>query len=512
MTADDPGSAAAAPASAEAARRRGNALARERRFAEAAEAYRAWAAAAPREAAAEFSLARALLLDGDEAAAAAACRRAAARDRGFFRAHLLLARLALAHGKPAHAQAHLKDAVDARPQAASLRAMLARVLLRRSRLRAAAKMAQTALAADPDCDAAALVLAELRIVDGDLAGARQMLRRLAERRPDWPELRELEEQIDARAILPPQPQREPATPAARRDPPPLAAAGGREGEAATHPEDRSDLLPAGAGAGVAVLAAPRIYAPVTSFEQMLLMRALILRQLRLHYRETRFGFLLEYVRPTVVMGLHFLLFEALKKPMPAKIPVELFIIGSFATWFAAVHVMRSTSHAPKDAAGIPGVSELHIALSRMAWEFMSMLSYSILCVVVLKLCGRPEPLPNLPKLTLYFALATLLGLGIGLVLQSLARVFASIETVNKNLFWILYVTSGHYFSVSAGRHGLADLVLWNPLLHISELTRQALYPGYPTALVSVVYPVAVAAGLIITGLVLERCTRHPLRD
>ena len=500
------------PHSPEARRLYGVTLACRRRFADAAAAFRAWAAVAPNEAAAEFSLARALLLAGEEAGAEAACRRAAARDRSRFRPHLLLARLALAQGRLAQAQAHLKDAVEARPQAASLRAMLARVLLRRSRLKGAAKMAQMALAADPGCDSAALVLAELRIADGDTAAALPMLRRLAERRPDWPELRSLEEQLAARGSLSRQPRRLEATPAAEPARPPPAEADGEAEADRPGWEPGPGMLPAASPLGVAALAAPPIYAATDIFDQIFLLRALILRQLRLHYRETRFGFLLEYVRPTVVMGLHYLLFTALKKPMPGKIPVELFIIGSFTTWFAAIHVMRSTSHAARDSVGIPGVSELHIAISRMAWEFMSMLAFSVFCVFVLKLCGLREPLPNIPKMVVYYGLATLLGLGLGLVLQSLRRVFASMETVTKNLFWILYVTSGHYFSVSSGRHGLADLVLWNPLLHISELTRQALYPGYPTALVSVWYPVAIAAGLILTGLVLERCTRNPLRD
>ena len=198
--------------------------------------------------------------------------------------------------------------------------------------------------------------------------------------------------------------------------------------------------------------------------------------------------------------------------MPAKIPVELFIIGSFTIWFAAVHVLRGTGHAKKDAMGIPGVTELHMAVSRMAWEFLSMLSYTVLCVLLLKILGFNVPYPNIPETTLYFALAALLGFGFGLLLQACGRVFAATETLKKNFLWILYVTSGHYFSISQGRHGLAAYVWWNPLLHLSELERQALYPGYPTELVALWYPAVIAAALIILGLMLEKCTRHLARD
>jgi capsular polysaccharide transport system permease protein len=494
------------PGSPEAHRLLGVALACRRRFAEAAEAFRAWTAAAPRAAAAEFALARALLLAGDEPGAEAACRRAVGRDRKLFRAHLLLARIALAHGRLGHAQAHLKDAVEARPQAASLRAMLARVLLLRSRLQGAAKMAQMALAADPGCDAASLVIAELYIVDGNFAEARALLSRLGERRPDWPELRQLEAQLAARGALSPEPPRLSEPPAATEDAGP--ADGDRPGWNESEPAGYS---PQPAAAAVAIGMIP-LYVERDLLDQIFLLRALILRHLSIHYRETRVGFFLEYLRPTIVIVLHYILFTALKKPMPSKIPIELFIIGSFTTWFTAVHVLRSTSNPAKDGTGIPGVTDLHLAIARMVWEFLSMLSFAVFCVMLLKLVGRPEPIPNFPELVLYFALAALIGLGIGLILKALGRVFASTETIKKNVLWILYVTSGHYFSIAEGRHGLAPYIWWNPLLHISELTRRALYPGYPTELVTIWYPAGMAAGLIFTGLVLEKCTQNRARE
>jgi capsular polysaccharide transport system permease protein len=498
------------PDSPEAHRLHGVALARLRRFAEAAEAFRGWIAIAPREAAAEFSLARALLLARDEAGAEAACQRAAAHDRNLVRAHLLMARIALAYGKLGQAQAHLKDAVGARPRAASLRAMLARVLLRRSRLQGALKMARTALAIDPGCDSAALVIAELHIVDGKFAEAQAILRQLGERRPDWVELRALERELAE------------AGASARREPPPLIEPAPEDAEEATEDwraadgqqgwgADRPGGFSPGATAGAAAITMPPLYAENDFLDQVFLLRALILRQLRLHYRETSFGFLLEYLRPTIVMILHYILFTALKKPMPSKIPIELFIIGSFTTWFCAVHVLRGTSNSARDSSGMPGVTDLHLAIARTVWEFLSMLSFALLCVVLLKLFGRPEPIPNLPKLVLYFALAATIGLGFGLILKALGRVFAAMETVRKNILWILYVTSGHYFSIAEGRHGLAPYVWWNPLLHISELTRQALFPGYPTAFVAPWYPAVMAAGLVLTGLMLDKWALNRVR-
>ncbi len=500
------------PQSAEAHRLHGAVFYRRRRFAEAAAAFKTWAKAAPKEAEALFSEGRALLMTGERKAAANAFRRAAERDFGLLRAHLFLARMALAEKKLAKAERHLKDALQCRPQRAILLALLAKVLLRRSRLQAAGSRARAALALDPGCDTAALVVAELHIVDGEWAKALPILSTLAEKRPDWAELRAL----DAR--FPEVSPRQAASAGAAR----IRAAEPRlpqtplpaPQEQRPFAFEKADfaIVSPGPGLGVAAIEAPSPYRAGDILDQLFLLRALILRQLRLHYRETRVGFLLEYVRPLVVMILHTIVFTALNKRMPAKIPVELFVIGSFTIWFACVHVIRGTMHARTKATGVPGVTETHLDIARTVWEFLSMFSLCIACVYLLKIFGFPVPFPNIPQTVLYFILAVLLGLGFGLIFRALSRRFPSTEALHKNFIWILYLTSGHYYSIAYGRHGLADYLWWNPLLHLSEMERRALYPGYPTELVTLWYPAVMAAGFIIFGLLLDKWTRHLAHD
>jgi capsular polysaccharide transport system permease protein len=260
-------------------------------------------------------------------------------------------------------------------------------------------------------------------------------------------------------------------------------------------------------AAAAVSVAP-FEAQTDLFDHVFQIRALILRELRLHHRGTRLGFLLEYVRPALVMTLHYVIFTAINKYMPAKIPVELFIIGSFTTWYACAHVIRATMGGKKHTADIQGVTEIHLAIAKTVWEFFSMFSFCIFCVAVLALIGWPEPVPEIPATVVNFALAVCLGLGIGLILQALGRVFPSMDMLKKPVLWILFITSGHYFSISGGRHGLWMYMWFNPCLHLAELQRHAFDPGYPTQLVTVWYPAVTAAGLIITGLMLNKWTRQ----
>jgi capsular polysaccharide transport system permease protein len=487
----------------EPSRAAATALFRQRRFAEAANAFIEWAQQVPSQLLpASLGAARALLRAGDRPAAQEWCRRALdgeAADPRRFRAHLLLARLALEENRLGQAQVHLRGAIGSRPEVTTLRAKLARVMMRRGRHEMALATAQEALARDPGCLSAVLVIAELHLIGGDIEKAAALLRQLEEERPDWPELLQVRQRLAEF-------QKRPSPPAVPPQPsPPAIVARADFVEAAPTGYAYS---PGAAAAAISLMpAAPRL----NVFDEIAFLRALILRELRLHYRGSKLGFLLGYVRPACVMSLHYIVFVAINKYMPAKIPTELFIIGSFTPWYATSHTLRATM-ANYRVVLPAGVTEVHRGVAKMIWEFLSMLTYCFVVLGALDLFGWREPIPSIPITVLIFALSAMLGLGLGFTLQAASRVFPATETLKKSVVWILFITSGHYFSIAGGRHGLWIYMWFNPCLHMAELERHALDPGYPTELVTIWYPIVMAFGLLIVGLILNKCTRHLARD
>jgi ABC-type polysaccharide/polyol phosphate export permease len=80
------------------------------------------------------------------------------------------------------------------------------------------------------------------------------------------------------------------------------------------------------------------------------------------------------------------------------------------------------------------------------------------------------------------------------------------------LFRCLFITAGVYFSAINLHRALGYWVLYNPLIHLLEQARQALYPGYPVFEVSLWYPLAWAFGLTLAGLVLNRYSKRWKKD
>lgn len=109
------------------------------------------------------------------------------------------------------------------------------------------------------------------------------------------------------------------------------------------------------------------------------------------------------------------------------------------------------------------------------------------------------------------ALAALLGGGLGLLLAVVTHGMPKVRSVVRMLFLPLYLTSGVIFSIDRLPARWVEWLLWNPLLHVVDLSRSAFEPRHgPLAGVGWNYPSSVALIMLALGLALYRRDRQKL--
>jgi len=531
------------PHVSEAHRVYGVTLCRRRRFAEAATAFAAWVRDSPGEAKALFFLARAWMLTGDRQAARSACQRAIGLDPTFVRGHLLMARIALANGKLWQGQVHLKNAVDLRPKSATLRTRMAEVMLARSQYKAAIEMAHSAYAHDGNYYPAFLVIAKCHIGLGELVKAQSVLNRLERQRPNWAELAGVRATLALRrsraAPVPKRPVAPERTPSKKvmiaAPTEPAASADKLVASALTSPADpilpwppqaptappasareepdKQGRAPSGA------IGAARASRRHNSFhpglvDHLFIVRALILRDLRLKYMNNPFGIVMELVRPIVVVVAHYYFFLLLRKHMPGHTPIQVFVLGGFSVWFACNSSEQGAISGNKWPAGatfLPGVTGMHLRLAKSAWSLLFNLMFCLVAFLPLNLYGAELPLPDVPLTFLIFSIAGVMGFGFGLLIERMGQIWPVVKPLEKLVTWALFITSGLYVSISTAHPPILARVLWyNPILHLVEYERHAFDPGYPVALVTLLYPATVAIGFLFIGLLAFKCL--PVHD
>ena len=537
--------------SAEALRRSGLAALRRRRFPEAAREFAAWTDLDPQSATAWLSLARSHALTRRIAEALRCCERALALDPELLRGHLLQARLAGRTKNAGLRIAALQNAIQLRPNALAMRVTLAGLMLRRTKFKAALGIARDALSVSPSNLSVLAITVRCHVALGQLAQATAMLKRLQDGGADAADLARLREELADRktrmaeaassagtaeatrpaapvtplplskSIAAPAAKPRPPAAAARKalpaaadtprdEPPPLAYLPERTAE----PRDRDNDVEGRIDA--ATLMAIERRRPRTSLiDHILILRSLILRDLRVRHHDSSLGVLVELIRPSVVVFVHYWLFYFLRKPMPAQIPIEAYVLSGFSVWFAFSATWSGAAKGskwPGGATSFPGVTDLHLRVARAGWDLMVNLTFCLLALVPLNIYGGRLPLPDVPTTFLIFGIAGGLGFGVGLTLDGIGSVVPLVKTAEKILTWALFVTSGLYFSLGTIPPIVADYFWYSPLIHLIEYERHAFDPGYPIALLDLRYPAVVMMVALTLGLLIYRRFRCPAHD
>ncbi len=245
--------------------------------------------------------------------------------------------------------------------------------------------------------------------------------------------------------------------------------------------------------------------PVYLIDHILIIRALILRTLRLKYMDRPAGFLMEFLRPTVIDVLHYYIFSALGKPMPGGIPVEEFVWGGFAVWLTFTGIwmpIKNSKSVP--TVPFPGVTAMHVRIAICAWPILINALFVYGSFSIMKLFGDNVVFPNMLMFGLVLLIAAALGLGMGLTVGAVCRITPLIDPFLHILPWFLLIGSGVYGSITSSPPYLQEILVWSPPIHLVEYARYAFDSGYPVKLVNLGYPILWAVGLILVGLAMAK--------
>ena len=259
-------------------------------------------------------------------------------------------------------------------------------------------------------------------------------------------------------------------------------------------------------AGNSALAGRRnLHRPVYLSDHIAIIRALILRALRVKYADRPAGFLLEFLRPIIIDVTHYYIFEALGKPMPGGIPVEEFVWAGFAVWLSFTAIWMPIKNSKSfPIVPYPGVSAMHVRIAICTWPILINAVFLYASFFVLKTFGDDVTYPNMLLIGYVLIVTAVMGMGLGLVMGAISRITPLIDPFLHILPWFLLMGSGIYGSITSSPPYLQKILVWSPPIHLTEYARYAFDPGYPVTLVNLWYPSLWAVGLLLLGLAMAK--------
>lgn len=236
--------------------------------------------------------------------------------------------------------------------------------------------------------------------------------------------------------------------------------------------------------------------------------AIILRETKSRYGEHRLGFFWVLLEPILMIAGFTLMRNLLGARVSHGMEPELYMLTGIAPFLLFRGVMGSTSAAiaaNKALLGFPQVTTFDLVMARAILEFAT-----IICVFFVLLLGFyllgfevdiERPLAFFGAFCLMFAA----GLGVGLVLCSISPFFPSVKQLSGQLFGRpLFFTSGVFFTAEDLPASVREILLYNPLLHVTEFARSTFFKSFESNYFDLEYAFLFCFWLLAFGLMVHQ--------
>ncbi len=241
--------------------------------------------------------------------------------------------------------------------------------------------------------------------------------------------------------------------------------------------------------------------------------ALILRETRTRFGRSHLGYLRALLEPLAWIASLWGVFVLLDRASPIAAPLSFFLLTGVCPWVAFMRTWTYTSHALEANRGLlsfPGVKPLDLVVARALLEFVTQLFVLAILVIVLHWWfDDPALLPEDPfGVLLAFSTIVLLGVGFGLVSESITLAFNSFNVIAQAAGRFLFFLSGVFFVSDRLPVDYQQILSWNPLLHAIEWFRADYFSVIENGAFEVAYLLGVTLSLLLAGMVLQRVFVH----
>lgn len=245
--------------------------------------------------------------------------------------------------------------------------------------------------------------------------------------------------------------------------------------------------------------------------QLEVVHALVLRETRTRFGAHRLGYVWALLEPALMIGTFYACFLLIGRG-----PTEgMDLFGLITTGMIPYLLFANTTQAVAESINgnkallfYPHVQPLDLVIARSILEAAT----SIMVFVVL-MGGNvlhQQRFEISSVLTMIFGLTLAAGLGasLGLVFCGLGQLSNTVDRARSPLMRPFFWVSGIFFTANSLPESVRDLLLYNPVLHATELVRDGWYPSYEARHADPLYAIAFILILAFIGLSLERAVRR----
>ena len=238
--------------------------------------------------------------------------------------------------------------------------------------------------------------------------------------------------------------------------------------------------------------------------------ALVLREMRIRFGRTQFGYLWAVAEPLAFIAAFSSIFYFMDRHPPFGNSMALFFatgILPFHLWRNVANQLAAAFQSNQALMMYPIVKPLDTILGRFILEVMTMV-FAAMLVVALLISAVDAPMPDdLMTVIMGLGLLCLFGFGVGLTSAVIIEFIPSWQNILRMIMTPMMLISGIFFSLESLPPNLRDLLTWNPVIHGIETIRFGYFANYRSTDLNPFYLFACGLTLTLIGLAAERAFR-----
>lgn len=240
----------------------------------------------------------------------------------------------------------------------------------------------------------------------------------------------------------------------------------------------------------------------------------ILREIKARFGATRLGYFWALLDPALAVAFFVLMHAVIRghdQPIYGESAIFFFTYGS-VVYFGFMHTVSAQAGKLGASRGLFNYRQIRpidVLLANSLLEFGLMVAVFGVFILGAWVFGAPTQIHDVAQLLAVAALVLLLGTALGLCFEVNATVTPDLRRIFAVIMRPLFFLSGTFYSIEMIPLKYRDYLLWNPVLHLVDLAREACMPEYVSP-ASWGYVVVFTAVTLFVGLASYRRHMHSI--
>lgn len=236
-------------------------------------------------------------------------------------------------------------------------------------------------------------------------------------------------------------------------------------------------------------------------------KALFFREMKTRFGKNRLGYLWAVIEPMAHMLIMLTIFGFVMQRTMPDISFPVFLINGIIPFFVFSKITNRSIGAIEANQGLFNyrpVRPIDTIVARAVLETVIYVTVYLLLMTIVGLFGEDFEVTNLITLILVWFLLVIFSCGIGLIFMVVGKIYPETGKILPIIIRPLYFISCIIFPLHNIPKEYWPYLLWNPLVHVIELCRESVVPGYISEGVSLNYLAGCTLVVLFVGLALYR--------